>query len=173
MPITPDTKDWTWVLQRPCPECGFDAAAHRPEDLAEELRATAQAWAGELGRADVARRPDDATWSVLEYGCHVRDVYRLYDERLALMLAEDDPGFADWDQVATAVAERYDLQDPATVRADLVQAGRALAARFDTVRGDGWTRTGRRSDGSDFTVATFGTYLLHDPVHHLWDVRRG
>jgi len=71
------------------------------------------------------------------------------------------------------VAERYDLQDPATVRADLVQAGRALAARFDTVRGDGWTRTGRRSDGSDFTVATFGTYLLHDPVHHLWDVRRG
>jgi len=20
--IEPDTKDWTWVLQRPCPECG-------------------------------------------------------------------------------------------------------------------------------------------------------
>ena len=24
MAITPDTKDWTWVLQRPCPECGFN-----------------------------------------------------------------------------------------------------------------------------------------------------
>ena len=24
--MTPDTKDWTWVLQRPCPECGFVAA---------------------------------------------------------------------------------------------------------------------------------------------------
>lgn len=24
MAITPDTKDWTWVLERPCPECGFD-----------------------------------------------------------------------------------------------------------------------------------------------------
>ena len=23
--IAPDTKDWTWVLQRPCPDCGFDA----------------------------------------------------------------------------------------------------------------------------------------------------
>ena len=22
--ITPDDKDWTWVLERPCPECGFD-----------------------------------------------------------------------------------------------------------------------------------------------------
>ena len=23
MTIEPDTKDWTWVLDRPCPECGF------------------------------------------------------------------------------------------------------------------------------------------------------
>ena len=22
MPVVPDTKDWTWVLQRRCPECG-------------------------------------------------------------------------------------------------------------------------------------------------------
>ena len=26
IPIDPDTKDWTWVLDRPCPECGFDPA---------------------------------------------------------------------------------------------------------------------------------------------------
>lgn len=25
MAIEPDTKDWTWVLDRPCPECGFEA----------------------------------------------------------------------------------------------------------------------------------------------------
>ena len=31
--ITPDTKDWTWVLERPCPECGFEAAAHDVSDL--------------------------------------------------------------------------------------------------------------------------------------------
>ena len=24
MPIVPDDKNWTWVLERPCPECGFD-----------------------------------------------------------------------------------------------------------------------------------------------------
>ncbi len=24
--ITPDTKDWTWVLERPCPDCGFVAS---------------------------------------------------------------------------------------------------------------------------------------------------
>lgn len=28
--IVPDTKDWTWVLERPCPECGVvhDVAHH-------------------------------------------------------------------------------------------------------------------------------------------------
>ncbi|PVY29285.1 hypothetical protein C7458_10631 [Williamsia muralis] len=24
MAIVPDTKNWTWVLERPCPDCGFD-----------------------------------------------------------------------------------------------------------------------------------------------------
>jgi hypothetical protein len=25
--VPPDTKDWTWVLERRCPECGFEAGA--------------------------------------------------------------------------------------------------------------------------------------------------
>ncbi|NDG11232.1 MAG: hypothetical protein EB111_05220 [Actinobacteria bacterium] len=29
---------------------------------------------------------------------------------------------------------------------------------------------GFRSDGSAFTVESIARYLMHDPVHHLWDV---
>ncbi len=50
-------------------------------------------------------------WSPLEYACHVRDVFPLFDERLVLMLAQDGPQYANWDQDATAV-ERYAEQDP-------------------------------------------------------------
>jgi hypothetical protein len=32
-PIVPDTKDWTWVLERPCPECGFDASGVRRDEV--------------------------------------------------------------------------------------------------------------------------------------------
>jgi hypothetical protein len=135
------------------------------------VRDAAVAWAEQLVRADVAVRPDDDIWSVLEYGCHVRDVLRIFAVRLDLMLVEDDPGFADWDQDATAVADRYDLQDPAVVRADLLAAADVLADRFDGVAGADWARTGRRSNGSEFTVETLGTYMAHDPIHHLWDVR--
>ena len=85
------------------------------------------------------------------------------------MLTEDGPHYANWDQDATAVEERYDLADPATVTAELTIAARDLANRFDTVAGDQWERTGFRSDGADFTVDTFARYFVHDPIHHLWD----
>ena len=87
MTIVPDTKDWTWVLERRCPECGFDTS-----------------------------------------------------------------GF------------------PAEVAAELRQAAFAIAGRFESVTGDQWRRTGNRGDGARFTVETFARYLVHDPVHHLYDV---
>lgn len=170
MAIVPDTKDWTWVLRRPCSECGFDTTAFARDDVAGMILANAASWQGMLtGAGDVRTRPDPDKWSPLEYGCHVRDVLRIYDQRLQLMLTEQDPGFENWDQDATAVAERYGEQDPATVAAELDQAAGSLSARFSEVKGGQWHRTGTRSDGAHFTVESFARYFIHDPIHHLYD----
>ena len=173
MSITPDTKDWTWVLERPCPECGFDAAALDVSDLSDLLEATASSWSLALGRADAADRPRPGVWSALEYGCHVRDVHVLFAQRVRLMLTEDVPTFANWDQDATAVESRYDETDLTVLVGDLASDGERLAEAFDAVRAEQWSRTGRRSDGAVFTVETFGSYLVHDPDHHVWDVQQG
>jgi hypothetical protein len=170
VPITPDDKDWTWVLTRPCQECGFDTAAVVPAEVGAMIRANAATWRTVLGRPDAAERPIDEVWSPLEYGCHVRDVYRLYDHRLGLMLTEDGPTYANWDQDETAIAEGYADQRPEIVADELVEAGASLADRFNTVTGPAWERTGTRSDGAHFTVDSFARYLLHDVVHHLHDV---
>jgi hypothetical protein len=172
MTIVPDTKDWTWVLQRPCPECGFRTDSFALAELPEMIRAHAVTWQEVLGSGhpEVATRPSPGKWSPLEYGCHVRDVFRLYDYRLSLMLTQDDPLFPNWDQDETAVSERYGEQDPATVAAGLAEAAEAIAGRFAAVRGDEWSRVGRRSDGAQFTIETFARYFIHDPVHHLYDV---
>lgn len=173
MPIVPDTKDWTWVLERPCAECGFDASTFPPEQVAQLIRDNARVWRELLAATEPARlvrRPSDDRWSVLEYACHVRDVFRLFHGRLALMLDEDGPTFPNWDQDVSAVEDDYNGQDPTTVAADLTTAATALAARFDAVQGDAWQRTGLRSDGAHFTVDTFSRYLVHDPVHHIHDV---
>jgi hypothetical protein len=169
--ITPDTKDWTWVIERRCPECGFDGSTVDRTQVGRLVRQNAATWA-ELLRSpgDVQSRPRPDVWSTAEYACHIRDVYRLFLQRLDLMLAEDAPQFANWDQDETAVADRYSEQDPATVATELVAAAAPLAARFSQVSGAEWDRTGNRSDGSQFTVDTFARYLLHDLVHHVYDV---
>ncbi|TAJ50135.1 MAG: DinB family protein [Herbiconiux sp.] len=171
MAIVPDDKNWTWVLERECPECGFDSSATAARDVPGLLRANAAAWPAVLQRADVAVRPDDATWSALEYSAHVRDVFRIFRVRFALMLDEDDPEFANWDQDATAIEERYNEQNPATVSAELTEAAEALADALEAVPDDAWERRGYRGDGSAFTVDTLARYFIHDPVHHLHDVR--
>ena len=171
MPIIPDTKNWTWVIEKPCPECGFDATRFEPTDVASLVRVNAAAWPAVLDRPDVRLRPTDETWSPLEYAAHVRDVFRIFAYRFDLMLNEVDPLFANWDQDATAIEQRYGEQDPAAVSIELLAAADTVASILDGVTGEEWDRVGRRGDGASFTIGSFATYFLHDPTHHLWDVR--
>jgi len=166
----PDDKDWTWVLDTTCPECGFVAGEVNPTDVAGMLRENTTRWFAQLSRPDVGVRPSPQTWSPLEYGCHVRDVHVLYLERLDMMLTQDGPSYPNWDQDETAKAKRYHEADPATVAVELQAASDALAARFEQVTAEKWSRTGYRCDGAEFTIATFAQYFIHDPVHHLHDV---
>jgi hypothetical protein len=168
--VEPDTKDWTWVLARPCPQCGFDAAALRPTDVAGYIRRDAADWPTRLSRPAATTRPGPGVWSVLEYACHVRDVHRVFDHRVRLMLGEDRPRFPNWDQDETAVADDYASQQADTVAGELVAAANAVADTYATVPDESWSRPGVRSNGSEFTVASIAAYHLHDIVHHAWDV---
>lgn len=166
----PDAKDWTWVLAQPCPDCGFVAADHDVPALVELIRSTTPGYLTALAAPDARVRPQPQTWSVLEYGAHVRDVHRIFGERMASVLEQDEPDFANWDQDATALAERYDLQDPNDVASELVEAADEVAELYSTISDDQLHRIGRRSNGSVFTVLTLAQYHLHDVVHHLHDI---
>lgn len=171
-PVPPDDKDWTWVLERPCPECGFDAAAMPLDRAGALLTAAVAAIQRALAGPAARRRPTPTTWSALEYACHVRDTCDVFSERIALVLAADDPTFANWDQDATAVEERYGEQDPAVVTRQLQESLAVLLAQVDAIPADAWDRPATRSNGSQFTLATLVRYLVHDPVHHAHDVTR-
>lgn len=173
MAIVPDTKDWTWVLRRPCPECGFDVRSFPRERLGAMIRDNAVRWSELLSHPHVGARPSENVWSALEYGCHVRDVFRLYDARLQMMIEEDDPTYPNWDQDAAAVDEGYDQQEPSHVAKDLGDAAAVLSRRFDALTDAEWDRRGTRSDGARFTAESFGRYLIHDPIHHVHDAEQG
>jgi hypothetical protein len=169
--ITPDTKDWTWVLRRACPQCRLDSTSVAREQLPGMLRANAEQWRRVLAApGDARRRPRPEVWSSLEYACHVRDVCRVFAGRLELMRTEDHPAFPNWDQDATAVADRYGEQDPTVVSDELVAAAQQLADGFAAVPAAEWARTGARSDGAVFTIESLGRYFIHDVIHHIYDV---
>ena len=166
--VPPDTRDWTFVITEGCEECGF--APQDPELTGQRLRATIPTWHTRLAAATASERPAPTVWSAVEYGCHVRDTCRLFRQRLELMLGEVNPEFPNWDQDATAVEEGYFDQDPTDVAQVLGREAEATAAAFDAVKPDQWSRPGRRSNGSTFTVRTFAVYFLHDIEHHIHDV---
>jgi hypothetical protein len=168
--IEPDDKDWTWVLQRPCPDCGFDAGSVPGPLVAARLRPNAAQWMAVCARADVRVRPQPRVWSPLEYACHVRDVCRVFESRVSLMRSESGPTLENWDQDAAAIAGAYGAQDPGVVSVELLAAAQAAAAAFDALDAGDWQRTGRRSNGLVFTMETVGQYFLHEMTHHLHDV---
>ncbi|WP_067696999.1 DinB family protein [Nocardia jejuensis] len=192
MPIVPDAKDWTWVLERACPDCGFDPGTTAYAAVPGMIRDSAARLNAVLDRPDAGVRPDDSTWSDLEYAAHVRDVCRIFEHRLDIArTASARPGpviggydpdviveagvpmFADWDQDITAVAENYRAQRPEAVAEQLTSVAETAARAFESVPPAELGLIARRSNGSRFTVETLAKYFAHDLVHHVHDVERG
>ena len=109
-------------------------------------------------------------WSPLEYGCHVRDVYRICDGRLELMLSRGRPDVPQLGPGRDRARATLRHAGSGAVAVELASRGHALADRFDGVSGEQWARPGTRSDGARFTVESFARYVVHDVVHHLVDV---
>ena len=171
-PSTPDDADWTWVLERPCPDCGFDAAATDPAAVPGILRDASRRYAVRLGRDDVRTRPAEGVWSPLEYACHVRDVCDVMRGRLEQILAGEGSlvQFANWDQDETAVEAQYWRSDPEVVASELSDAFERAATAYALPSGTQWEWPALRSNGSAFTARTLSLYFVHDIHHHLWDV---
>lgn len=170
-PASKDTKDWTWTLTRRCEDCGLAAGEVDFAEIADRAETAAGEWVQILlSSPAVSARPRADVWSPLEYGAHVRDVFDLFDARLALMLVEDEPTFDNWDSDETAVTDHYAEQDPDQVAEELSHAAGGFVRRLRGLESPQLDRRGRRSDGAEFTVRSFVQYFLHDVVHHLYDV---
>lgn len=175
MSVTRETKSWTWVNERPCPDCGFDASSTDPSDVAGILRGNLADWQ-RLLTGDTARllvRPEPSTWSPVEYACHVSDVLDLLAHRFERTLAEDHPIFEDWHPDDRAASGRYDQErSPAAVLETMARRSQRATDLASSMTEGGWRRRGTRADGLEFTNGWIATYLAHDVVHHVHDVER-
>jgi hypothetical protein len=116
--------------------------------------------------------PAPGVFSPVQYGAHVRDIQRVYGDRIVLMLTQDDPVFPQFNPDEDAW-DGYNRLDAGALADDIeAQAGR-LAAILEQLEPEEWSRTMTRDGGRDgvyqFTVAGLASYAVHESHHHLLD----
>ena len=163
-----------------CPECGLDYDTISPSDAKVALRsfprrfrtALAGALEDDADEGLVRRRPDETTWSALEYTVHVADLYELFAPAFRRMYEQDAPTITEgWDPDERVASEHYNDQDPAGALDRLDAAADALVRVLDRVDADGWSRTATFPWGErDLLMMTRNA--VHEGSHHLRDVER-
>ena len=162
------------ALDGRCSECGFVYALERDE-IIRRLDADTAAFVARLQQLDdatVRRRCDPDVWSPLEYACHLRDVMRVQNERIARMQREDSPTLTPMGRDERVVEDRYNEQDPTRVAGELVEAAALLATLLAGLDDAGWMRTAVYNYPTTQlrAVEWIGTHTVHELQHHRFDI---
>ena len=138
----------------------------------------AAAWREFLMTADeeyLRTNPEPGVFSPIQYGAHVRDILRVYGDRVLLAMAEDDPEVPTF-HPSEDEWERYNHLGREELADDLEAQAQRLADILDRLDDDAWSRTVTRQAlvaGTDnvyrFTVAGIASYAVHEAYHHLLD----
>ena len=168
---------WQWARAQtePCPQCGENAAAIDRKQLGSALLSAAEDWRSFLAEADetyLRTIPAPGVFSPIQYGAHVRDIQRVYGDRIILMLEEENPVFPQFNPDEKAWSAFNEIEAEVLAEQIREQAQR-LADILADLGPDDWSRTMVRDGGSDgvysFTVAGLASYAVHESRHHLRD----
>lgn len=159
-----------------CEECGFDMRLDDARSCGERIAgAAARIAAVVAGRPrGFDQRPATGTWSVLEYGCHVRDVLLVQRERVLAALRVDRPVCEPMGRDERVEHDGYSGQDPGDVARQIADAAAMFANVLARLPDGAWARTvvytyPRTWERSLRWVAV---HTLHEMHHHLGDIAR-
>ncbi len=118
------------------------------------------------------QRPEPHTWSILEYTCHLRDVYDVYTDRLTRTLTQDRPVLEPMRNEQRAARDDYNSQDPRDVLDALTEQVARFAERAESVTHSQCARTATRLPGEERTLLWLVRQACHEGLHHLRDIER-
>jgi hypothetical protein len=156
-----------------CPECGFDYESVPAAEVAAAIRQGVGEMAPRLG-PDSGRRTSADTWSVLEYGCHVRDVLLVQRERVILARWSDRPSLAPMARDLRVEFDGYAAQESADVARQLRDAALMFTNVLDRLDEAAWDRTliYNFPEPMERDLRWMAAHTLHEVRHHLLDVQR-
>jgi len=117
------------------------------------------------------RHPSAQVWSVMEYMCHLRDVYMTYTIRLHRTRTEDRPRLEPMLNDLRVRRFRYNDHAADAVLAELGMAVAGFCDEISRVAASDWARTASRLPGEERTARWLVRQAMHEGVHHLGDIR--
>jgi hypothetical protein len=158
-----------------CEACGFSYAG-TPIPAAVDIIGAAPVAARTLVAAvsdDVLRRrPASGGWSILEYLCHLRDVYITYTIRLHRARTEDRPVVEPMLNDLRARRFRYNESTVAGVLEELASTAAGCREEIARIGPADWGRSVTRLPGEHRTTRWLVRQAAHESAHHLRDMQR-
>ena len=130
------------------------------EELVQGLSEDALGW-----------RPSPGEWSIKEVCCHLRDSFEIDGERIRLMLSEDEPFLAAYDQEALARERDYQNESMPLVLAALRAFSGGLAYLLENLGEEEWQRTGQHEERGPISIAQYAQLLADHARQHLEQIR--
>lgn len=156
-----------------CEACAYSYPDTTIEAATALVRSMPHRYSTEIAatpEAVLRARPNKHTWSVLEYLCHVRDVYAVGTIRLYRIRAEDRPALEPMFNDLRTVRFRHNKHEPDAV---LHELGFAVAGCLDEVaRVTDWDRVAKRLPTEERSARWQIRNLAHEGVHHQHDIER-
>lgn len=114
-------------------------------------------------------RPRDDRWSVIEYVCHLRDVYATYTIWLYRARNEHEPALEPMLNDLRARRFRYNERNVDAVLDELSATAAGFCA--EVARMNQWDRLVTRLPGEHRTARWLVRQAMHEGQHHLDDIR--
>jgi hypothetical protein len=170
---------WQWhrIQMEACPQCGDNPSALPASSLGHVAVERAASWRAFLQQADdayVRHIPEPGVFSPLQYAAHVRDILRVYTDRIVLGLEQDAPTVPIF-QPPQEVWEEYNRSDVDELATDVEAQARRLEATGETMAPSDWLRIVVNDRGVygvySFTLAGLACNAVHEAYHHLLDAQ--
>jgi hypothetical protein len=158
-----------------CEECGFAYELERAPDSGPAIVHDAAQLARILTDVGEASRTrwEPHTWSILEYGCHVRDVLLVQRERVLAARRQERPSFEPMGRDERAAHDGYAEQHPGDVAGQITDAALLFANVLSRLETPDWERSMMYNypERLERSLRWVAVHTQHEVHHHLLDVR--
>ena len=125
-----------------------------------------------LDPGTLRRKPAPDKWSALEVICHLRDIERLWADRLVKVAFSERPAFYTFDVSALAAQKEYNAQDPATSLKEFARLRDDNLCLLRALPASEWTRTGLHPKYGELSIERIVDIMVDHDRGHVGQIER-